>query len=155
MKRTIPIGKPQIGDYVVALNEKGLPTFVSKRVEEGNMAEVSQRIGEGKMAVAIPLVGFKQPPSDGVQGKIENEILEKEETGPEDFRIQKMPEASAPGVLRRALSPILELNIESKEPATDQEGFSIEFSFALQKGSYATVLLREFMKPKDLVGAGF
>lgn len=155
MKRRIPIGKPQAGDYVVDLDENGLPTFAFRRVEDGNTAEFGRKIGEGKMAVALPLVGFRQPRSDGVQGEIEKEILEEEETEPDDLRIQKMPEASAPGVLRRALAPILELRIQCKEPTADQTGFNVEFGFELQKGSYATILLREFMKPNNLVRAGF
>ena len=155
MKRRIPIGKPQIGDYVVNLDEKGLPTFDSKRADGSNILEISREIGEGKMAVALPLIGFRQPPSDGVQGAIEKEILEEERTEPTDFRLQKMPEASASGVLRRSLASILDLNIKDKEYSTHQNELSVEFSFGLHKGSYATVVLREFMKPEDLVRAGF
>jgi tRNA(Glu) U13 pseudouridine synthase TruD len=31
----------------------------------------------------------------------------------------------------------------------------MNLSFSLMKGSYATVVLREFMKPKDPIDAGF
>ena len=155
MKRGIPIGKPQIGDYIVSLNEIGLPTFDSRRAEDSNILEIEQKVREGNMAVALPLIGHKQSPSDGVQGGIEEEILEEEGTEPSDFRIQKMPEASAPGVLRRSLAPILDLNIKDRERSTRQDELSVKFSFGLHKGSYATVVLREFMKPEDLVRAGF
>lgn len=155
MKRRIPIGQPQIGDYVVSLNEIGLPTFDFRTAEDSNILELRQRVREGKMAVALPLVGHKQPSSDGVQGGIEKEILEEERTEPTDFRVQKMPEASAPGVLRRSLAPVLDLNIKDGERSTRQDELGVKFSFGLHKGSYATVVLREFMKPEDLVRAGF
>jgi len=155
MKRGIPIGKPQIGDYVVSLDEIGLPTFDSNKAVHSNIPEIRQKIREGKMAVALPLIGYKESPSDGVQGGIEEEILEEEGTEPTDFRIKKMPEASAPGVLRRSLAPILNLNIKDRESSTRQDELSVKFSFGLHKGSYATVVLREFMKPEDLVRAGF
>jgi len=155
MKRGIPIGKPQIGDYVVSLDEIGLPTFDSRKAVHSNILEIGQKVREGKMAVALPLIGYKQSPSDGVQGGIEEKILEEEGTEPTDFRIQKMPEASAPGVLRRSLAPILDLIIKDGERSTRQDELSIKFSFGLHRGSYATVVLREFMKPEDLVKAGF
>jgi len=155
MKRGIPIDRPQIGDYAVDLDEKGLPTFFSMQVEASNITEINQKIGEGNMAFAMPLIGFRQPPSDGIQGEIEKDVLEEEKIEADDFQIQKMPEASARGVLRRALAPVLELNTEYREPTVDQDGSSVEFVFTLHKGSYATVLLREFMKPDNLVRAGF
>jgi tRNA(Glu) U13 pseudouridine synthase TruD len=40
---------------------------------------------------------------------------------------------------------------DSVSPARQQ----IELSFTLKKGSYATVVLREFMKPENLVASGF
>jgi tRNA pseudouridine13 synthase len=154
-KRGIPVSNPQIGDYVIELNEKGLPTFASERVEESNISEISRKTEEGQMAVVLPLIGFRQAPSDGLQGEIEKEILEKEGIEPDDFRIEKMVEASAPGTVRRSVVPVLDLEIKDEEQTADQDGLGVKFSFALHKGSYATVLLREFMKPRDLVRAGF
>jgi tRNA pseudouridine13 synthase len=107
------------------------------------------------MAVVLPLIGFRQAPSDGLQGEIEKEILEKEGIEPDDFRIEQMVEASAPGTVRRSVVPVLDLEIKDEEQTADQDGLGVKFSFALHKGSYATVLLREFMKPRDLVRAGF
>ena len=35
------------------------------------------------------------------------------------------------------------------------DGTAANFKFTLYRGSYATVLLREFMKPKDPASSGF
>ncbi|MCW4020487.1 MAG: tRNA pseudouridine(13) synthase TruD [Candidatus Bathyarchaeota archaeon] len=155
IKREIPIGKAHNGDCIVSLDEKGLPTNILKKAGPRSISEINKRIGEGKMAVAIPLIGFKQPPSEGVQGEIEGEILEREAIRPRDFRIQRMLEASAAGGLRVSLTPILNLDIEEEDELADRGGLSVKFSFTLHKGSYATVLLREFMKSRDLIKAGF
>ncbi len=75
---------------------------------------------------------------------------------PNDFRVPQMPKISAPGRLRAVLASINSLSIE--KPTRDQANRSkrqIRIGFMLPRGSYATVLLREFMKPRNLVKAGF
>jgi tRNA pseudouridine13 synthase len=106
--------------------------------------------------VALPLVGFKQSISSGRQGEIEREILEAENVKPNDFHVPLMPKISSPGGLRAVLASINGLSFE--KPARDQANRSkrqIRIGFMLPSGSYATVLLREFMKPQNLVKARF
>ncbi len=106
--------------------------------------------------VALPLVGFRQSISAGAQGEIEKEILEAENVKPNDFRVPQMPKISAPGGLRAVLASINSLSVE--KPTRDQANRSkrqIRICFRLPSGSYATVLLREFMKPQNIVRAGF
>jgi len=153
MKRDLPLGKAQVGDYTVRLDEKGLLTRSLEKAEEHNISRINAEIAEGKRSFAIPLIGFKQSVSAGAQGEIEEEVLDKEEVRPEDFCIQKMPKTSAPGGLRTALASVLNLTIN--EESADEDGLSIKFSFTLHKGSYATVLLREYMKPTNPMKAGF
>ena len=108
------------------------------------------------MCLAMPIVGFRQSLSTGLQGEIEREILERENVNLMDFRTSLMPEIRAPGGLRPILAPIIDLSIEKpKEDSANPDRKEISFSFALHRGSYATVLLREFMKPFDIVEAGF
>jgi len=125
IKRGIPLNEIQKGDYTVKVDNQS--------------------------CLALPIVGFKQPLSSGAQGEIEKEKLR-----PEQFRISVMPQISASGGLRTALMPIKNLFIA--KPSTDSVNPSkrkVEFSFMLGKGSYATVVLREFMKPRNPVSAGF
>lgn len=109
-----------------------------------------------KTCVALPLVGFKQSISAGRQGENEKDILESEDVKPYDFRVLRMPKISAPGGLRAVLVSVNSLSVE--KPTRDQANLSkrqVRIGFRLSRGSYATVLLREFMKPRNLVKAGF
>jgi len=108
------------------------------------------------MCVAAPLIGPEQPSSRGVQGEIEQAILEAENVTPENFQLSFMPEATAEGRLRAVLNPVR--NLLQEEIAADSENKDkqmIKLGFTLNRGSYATVVLREFMKPQNLIEAGY
>jgi tRNA pseudouridine13 synthase len=130
MIHELPLKTPQTGDHKADLN--------------------------GEARVAIPLIGYSQGLSSGQQGEIERAILEEEKVTQNMFKIPLMQRISSSGGLRAALAPIIELNVG--EVAEDEENAGknmVSLSFMLRKGSYATVVLREFMKPKDPVEAGF
>jgi tRNA pseudouridine13 synthase len=152
----IPLNETRVGDYVVLVDRNGLPTDACKQVDEQSISNINKALQEGRMRLALPLIGYKQPPSKGVQGEIEQKILEEEKIEPKDFQVKALPEIRAAGGLRTALTPIL--NFSFKPPKKDEANFSkkmLEIAFTLQRGSYATILLREIMKPKNLVKAGF
>jgi len=156
IRRGIPLNEAQIGDYVIKLDDHGLPTTESMQVTASSLQTIKKTSNEGKMCVAIPLVGVKQPPSQGMQGEIEQEILETENVSPGDFHISFMPEVSASGMLRAILAPAINLSVEeASEDSANPSKRKTKLSFTLHRGSYATVLLREFMKPRDLIDTGF
>jgi tRNA pseudouridine13 synthase len=64
---------------------------------------------------------------------------------PREFYIKEMQELSAQGGFRQA--PLWCKDFEFKG--------SLTVSFKLPKGSYATTLLRELMKPEDPIRVGF
>jgi tRNA pseudouridine13 synthase len=95
-------------------------------------------------------------PSKGNQGEIEKVILEDEHITPEQFKIPYMPEATADGRVRAILNPVW--NLVQEEISEDKENVGmrkIKLGFTLNRGSYATVLLREFMKTQDMIAAGY
>jgi len=156
IRRGIPLDEPQIGDYTIRLDEHGLPTEDYDQATATNIQTIELAVKEGKLCVAAPLIGPDQPPSKGVQGEIEQEILETENVTPENFQLSFMPEATAEGRVRAILNPAK--NLLQEEIAADSENTNkqmIKLGFTLNRGSYATVLLREFMKPRDLINAGF
>jgi len=111
---------------------------------------------DNQSRLALPIVGFKQPLSSGTQGKIEREILKEENLTPEHFRISAMPQISTPGGLRTALTPLIGLKIEKpRKDIVNPLKNTVSLGFTLKKGSYATIVLREFMKPSDPIKAGF
>jgi len=135
--------------------------FVGERIKRGISLNEIQKgdyvvKADNQSCLALPIVGFKQPLSSGTQGDIEKEILERENLTHEQFRISVMPTISAAGGLRTALMPIKDLFLA--KPSRDSVNPSkrkVELSFTLGKGSYATIVLREFMKTRNPVSAGF
>jgi tRNA pseudouridine13 synthase len=155
MNQGLPINKACAGDYVMALNEKGLPVSGAKKAELGEIAQINKAIRLRQMTIAIPLVGYDQLTSDGSQGQIEADVLEQEKVSSEDFRCEGMPEVAVAGGLRPVITPLFDLDIHDMNEGNEGNSLSVRFGFTLRKGSYATVVLREFMKPKDLIKAGF
>ncbi len=152
----ISIDEPQLGDYVVNTDRYGLPTNSYTLATQQNLKDLQKAVKNKEMYVAIPLVGFKQATSAGQQGEIEQKILEEEDIKLEDFRVSSFPRMGAKGGLRAVITPIIDLNIQMAEKdGLNQNRKSLKLNFTLHRGCYATVMLREFMKPDDLIEAGF
>jgi tRNA pseudouridine13 synthase len=106
--------------------------------------------------LALPQIGYMTCGSAGEQGQIEKRILEEEGILPHDFKVSAMPEISLVGGLRNALIEVIGLSCtDPLKNDSNSRGLMLQLSFSLRKGSYATVLLREFMKSRDPVEAGF
>jgi len=151
IRREIPLSEPRLGDYVIGLDDLGLPTEECYTATEENNAKIKQAIERGKAGIAIPIIGPRQPTSGGAQGRIEEKILAEENVRPQDFDIPQMPETISLGSLRLVLTPMI--GLQAREPLEDQlnpNRIMIELGFTLRRGSYATILLREFMKPISL-----
>jgi len=156
IRRGIPLDVPQAGDYMIKLDEHGIPTEEWTQATEQNIQEMIDATKEGRLCVAAPLVGPDQPPSEGIQGQIEQAILETENVSPAAFKIPTMPEATAEGRPRAVLNPVWNLVIEEISEDNENEGKQMmKLGFTLNRGSYATVVLREFMKSQNLIQAGY
>ena len=154
--RKIPINEPQLGDYVVKTDSHGLPIRSYIKATHGKLEDLRKKVKKGEMYVAIPLIGFKQTSSEGLQGEIEHSILESEKITQANFYVYSAPEMSAAGELRATMTPIINLNAD--EPVKDESNLrkkELRISFTLHRGCYATVVLREFMKPRNMIKAGF
>jgi len=156
IKRGVSLSEICVGDFVVALDEHGLPMMNGEVAEAGNVSSLNQAIADGKACVAVPLVGFRQSLSEGVEGEIERSVLASDGVSPENFESSLMPEVSVPGGLRAVLTPLIDFTADKPvEDAVDSSHSQLRLQFALRKSSYATVVLREFMKPQNPVEAGF
>jgi tRNA pseudouridine13 synthase len=161
LSRRIALGSPlnmaEVGDYVVAVERSGLPMpTICKTVNLEKRVEINNSMQTGKLRLAIPLIGFKQHPSQGAQGEIEKRILEEEDVSPQDFRITTMPEVSTKGRLRSATTPINNFSASEITPDANRPfRHEVKATFMLYRGSYATILLREIMKPRSALKAGF
>jgi tRNA pseudouridine13 synthase len=156
IKRKLPLNQPHVGDYTVRISRYGLPTRTHTLANQKNLTELQKGVKAGKKCVALPMIGFKQFPSEGIQGEIEKSILEDEDIGPTNFHIPSLPEVSSPGGLRPTLAKILGFHVG--KPTKDDlypNKSKIKLSFTLNRGCYATIVLREFMKTRNPSKAGF
>ncbi len=93
--------------------------------------------------LAIPFVGYSYYKKTRFDYQI-SKILESEKISPKDFYIKEMQEVSNEGGFRQAA--ISCSNYSSEDDTVE---------FTLSRGSFATILLREIMKPEDPLKAGF
>jgi tRNA pseudouridine13 synthase len=137
----LPMGEPVPGDRLLRLGRDG--TVRSQEgipVSEDNMSECTDLVRRAGALLAGPLVGYETPEIDGPAGAILEELLRSEGVDRSMFRLPPMPEIASRGAWRAALLPVPPLGIVG-------EATGVRFRFALPKGAYATVLLREFLKP--------
>lgn len=93
--------------------------------------------------LALPFVGYSYYKKTRFDFQI-SKILKSEEIAPKDFFIKEMQEISSEGGFRQA-------SIQ----CTDYSTQDTTVDFTLSRGSFATILLREIMKPSDPILAGF
>ncbi|MFB5606063.1 MAG: tRNA pseudouridine(13) synthase TruD [Nitrosarchaeum sp.] len=93
--------------------------------------------------LALPFVGYSYYKKTRFDFQI-SRILKTEEISPKDFFIKEMQEISSEGGFRQAA--IQCTNYSSQDTTVN---------FSLSRGSFATILLREIMKPADPILAGF
>ena len=149
LERGLPFDRPVAGDVVCfadgdAPEGLALPdTDRTQRVTAERVGTVERHCERGRAFVTAPLVGTETELADGEPGEIEREILDEVGIEPSDFSLPG--EFDSTGT-RRAVAVRTEIGTER---ADDD---AVRFSFSLPKGSYATVLLREYLKrdPEDL-----
>jgi tRNA pseudouridine13 synthase len=151
------LGRAEVGDFVVNVERSGLPMVrTGKIVEAAKLGEVNESVQAGKMRVALPIVGFSQRLSQGKAGELQREILDSEHIQLQNFRVEQLPEINGKGELRAVVSPVNNFVTKNAQPENNGSDLGLVWlEFMLFRGSYATVLLREIMKPKNPISAGF
>jgi len=112
---------------------------------------LSRMLEEGMdiRAVELPLVGWRTR-LEGRPGEVVAGVLEEDGLGVDDFRVPSMPElASAGGSRPACLETAIGYSVGDDGLHPGKKKCVVEFD--LPPGSYATVVLREFMKadPRD------
>ncbi|HET7325242.1 MAG TPA: tRNA pseudouridine(13) synthase TruD [Halococcus sp.] len=144
LERGLPFDRAVAGDVVCFADEESpdglaLPdTDRSQRVTDGRVETVNRHIARGRAFVTAPLVGTETEFGEGEPGDIERRVLDEEGINPADFDLPG--EFHSTGT-RRAILLRTELTV-GRDPLT--------FDFRLPKGSYATVLLREYLKANPI-----
>ena len=142
LDRGLPFDRPVEGDVVCfkdadAPGDLPLPdTDRIQRVTGKRLRTVERHCERGRAFVTAPLVGTETELADGEPGEIAREVLDDVGLAPSDFALPGEFDSSG---TRRAIQVRTELGVS-------RDGDDLTFDFALPKGSYATVLLREFRK---------
>jgi len=146
LRRGLPFDRPVAGD-VVAFADADAPeefpvpdTDRLQRVSEDRVDVIRRHCERGRAFVTAPLVGTETDLGDGEPGEIERSVLSKLDLAPADFDLPGNFESTG---TRRAILVGTDLAID-RDPLT--------LSFSLPRGSYATAVLREYLKvdPRDL-----
>ncbi len=132
------LNKAMEGD-VVCFTKNDLPDMGKlQAVTDENLEAVNRIFDRGRAYVTLPLIGFESSLAKGAEGEIERAVLQEENVRPEDFRISANPDLGSRGTRRTALLKVT--------PQVRVEEGVAELEFFLPAGSYATVVLREYMK---------
>lgn len=125
-----------VGDRVMGIEDDGTQTVP---VTARNLERVQAELDAGRAVLTAPLPGMDTPMATGLPGEIEAAVLERLGIQAADFRCSQLPSAASPGRRRGILQHVdaLESTWVDGDPVV---------SFALGRGSYATVVMRELLK---------
>ncbi len=132
----------EAGDLAVRLDAFGRPEPGRPiRVSSANLREVERLIARGRLAIVMPAPGYLSPAPRSRKGEILLKTLNELGLELNAFRLRICPEASTRGSLRPIKVPRWMCR------ASQLEDGSIKLNIELPPGAYATILLREIMKP--------
>ncbi|MBN1860794.1 MAG: tRNA pseudouridine(13) synthase TruD [Candidatus Thermoplasmatota archaeon] len=148
IEQGLPIHQAVVGDIVFPVRKNTVMTECIP-VRASNIEKVNTQIMKKKAVVTGLLVGYDTMYAKGEIGDIEQRILESEKIDHRDFIIPEIPFLSSRGSRRAllALFPSLDWAIYDDEFSKNHQ--TVQLRFELQKGCYATSLLREIMKSND------
>jgi tRNA pseudouridine13 synthase len=135
-------------DYVGAIRRlpKRLGRLLVQAYQSYLFNRILSTITETELEIGnsfLPLIGFRTDVDDGPEREIVKTVLDREGVTPRDFYIRAIPELSSEGTIRRAS---VKVNPHFTVQEKNNEERKVTFEFSLPAGSYATIVLREFMK---------
>jgi len=161
----IPLSTPVVGDIVGRIDDNGqLETSSLVKVEPRTLDRISRNCNLGRLAITAQLPGSSMMKPDGEVGELESRVLSEMGLGETDWRVEKIGRLTTKGTRRPLVTSFSDFQYEPVPVAGDEtmdekwsegpkdgelwhpEGACIRFRFTLPSGSYATTLLREFMR---------
>ena len=161
----LPLAEPIIGDVVAPMSSEGkIDAGKSALVDETNLERCIRNCSFRRLSVTGPLPGVTGSMSVGEPGKIESQVFSELKLDDIDWNVTEIPRLTTNGTRRPYASIFDEFSIEDapildaesldsrwaegprKGETWHPEGACLRFRFTLPPGTYATVLMREFMK---------
>jgi tRNA pseudouridine13 synthase len=147
---------PEAGDVILRVARDGtVPGVHPIPVAADNLPECLDLVARDRARLAGPLVGFETLESSGRPGAILERILSSEAVDRRAFELPAAPDIASKGTYRPVTVPLPPLSYgpESGSTVRAESGPALSMAFALPKGCYATVLVREFTKTGAVPGS--
>jgi tRNA pseudouridine13 synthase len=150
IERSLPLNQAIEGDIVCFKNNAGLPDSSKTEEVTAEIMDAMNRLIKRKRAFITALLpGYKTEFASGIPGEIEQEVIQELKVPLKGFHVDEIPEMSSKGIRREILlqvEPKVEVAVDELNAAKSK----VVLEFMLPKGSYATTLLREYMKVDPL-----
>jgi tRNA pseudouridine13 synthase len=149
VKKGISLYKPVKGDVISILDEENGQVTQVRHIFGGPHDKfLKEAIKLNRAAIVVPIIGFDTNLDEfPLMKELFNEIIKQENISPDIFSKSLLDMSELRGSLRALVKKPTGLKILK---LTDDELYpgkkKLIFEFSLQKGSYATMLLRELMK---------
>lgn len=142
-RREIPLRQPVIGDFIMPNSSE---IHAVRAVTKETLPRAEKAVKAGHYKVVIPIIGydFEHVEFQGPLEEIITSILETENITPSQFRLKEFPVLSSRGTFRSLL--VKSKNFDARVHKA-KDDTSVTVGFDLTKGSYASVVLREIIKP--------
>ncbi|MEN3035584.1 MAG: tRNA pseudouridine(13) synthase TruD, partial [Candidatus Methanosuratincola sp.] len=140
------------GDLVSPLDRANLPSRPI-RCDSTNLSRLRSWVASKKAVVMVHIPGFRTRLS-GIDAEIYTDIFSREGISQKDFA--KISESNFEGAMRPAVFwPISFEHGQTQVDDLNPGSYKISLRMTLPKGCFATVVLREIMKPEDPAASGF
>ncbi|MDR7664652.1 tRNA pseudouridine(13) synthase TruD [Methanosarcina sp. Z-7115] len=150
IEKGIPLNQAVEGDIVCFKNDVGLPdSSKTEKVTAETVNAMNRLIKRNRAFITAPLPGYNTEFASGIPGEIEQEVIQELKVPLTGFNIEEIPEMSSKGIRREVLLQV-EPKFEVAEDELNPGKSKAVLKFMLPKGSYATTVLREYMKVDPL-----
>jgi len=150
LEKGLTLNQAVEGDIVCFKNEAGMPdSSKTEKVTAETVAAMNRLIIRNRAFITAPLPGYNTEFASGIPGEIEQEVLQDLNVPLKGFDIEKISEMSSKGMRREVLLQV-EPTFEVAEDELNLGKSKAVLEFMLPKGSYATTVLREYMKVDPL-----
>ena len=150
LERGLLLNQAFEGVIVCFKNDAGLPdSSKTEMVTTETVAAMNRLIKKNRAFITAPLPGYSTEFASGVPGEIEQEVLRELNVPLEGFKVEEIPEMGSKGMRREVLLKV-EPEFEVADDELNPEKSKVILEFMLPKGSYATTVLREYMKVDPL-----
>tara|TARA_B100001094_G_scaffold623_1_gene623 strand:+ start:13231 stop:14640 length:1410 start_codon:yes stop_codon:yes gene_type:complete len=165
LENGLSITTPVTGDLVGRIDEKGqLAVSSCVTVEERTAPRIGRNCDLGRLTVTGPLPGSDIRTCEGIPGEFEQSVLEEMELADTSWMVEAIPRLTTTGTRRSLTTSFDDFSVEVTPKAADEtlgerwnngpgensrwhpDGACLKFRFTLPSGSYATILLREYMR---------